>query len=119
MMAAGGYRSAGWFSALPHRSEKDLTPERTLCRCDDQKAARKFVQMPVLRVMTHDVLLEILPADVLEGSAALQNLKQLRPSPITSTHFWFDRQVMSGRLSQCSIKRFSGFSTSRCFRERQ
>jgi zeta-carotene desaturase len=45
--------------------------------------------------MTHDVLLEILPADVLEGSAALQNLKQLRPSPITSTHFWFDRQVMS------------------------
>jgi zeta-carotene desaturase len=48
-----------------------------------------------IAAVTHDALLEILPANVLEGSAALRNLKQLRPSPITSAHFWFDRQVMS------------------------
>jgi zeta-carotene desaturase len=48
-----------------------------------------------IAAMTHDVLLEVLPPEVVEGSVALQNLRRLRASPITSAHLWFDRPVMS------------------------
>jgi uncharacterized protein with NAD-binding domain and iron-sulfur cluster len=48
-----------------------------------------------IAAVTHDVLLEVLPGEVLEGSVALQNLRRLRASPITGVHLWFDRQVMS------------------------
>lgn len=41
-----------------------------------------------------DVLLELLPADVTAGQPAFENLKQLKTSPITGVHFWFDRVVM-------------------------
>jgi uncharacterized protein with NAD-binding domain and iron-sulfur cluster len=41
-----------------------------------------------------DVLLELLPANVTESQKAFENLKQLKISPITGVHFWFDRVVM-------------------------
>jgi squalene-associated FAD-dependent desaturase len=41
-----------------------------------------------------DVLLELLPADVTAGQPIFENLKQLKTSPITGVHFWFDRVVM-------------------------
>lgn len=41
-----------------------------------------------------DVLLELLPADVTAGQPVFENLKQLKTSPITGVHFWFDRVVM-------------------------
>jgi squalene-associated FAD-dependent desaturase len=42
----------------------------------------------------HDVLLEILPADLVEREQAFLNLRRLRVAPITGVHLWFDRQVM-------------------------
>jgi squalene-associated FAD-dependent desaturase len=48
-----------------------------------------------IAAVTYDVLLEILPAEVVEGSVALQNLRHLRASPITGVHLWFDRPVMN------------------------
>jgi len=41
-----------------------------------------------------DVLLDLLPADVTAGQTVFENLKQLKTSPITGVHFWFDRVVM-------------------------
>ncbi len=41
-----------------------------------------------------DVLLELLPTDVTAGLPVFENLKQLKTSPITGVHFWFDRVVM-------------------------
>ena len=41
-----------------------------------------------------DVLLELLPAEVTASQPAFENLKQLKTSPITGVHFWFDRVVM-------------------------
>jgi squalene-associated FAD-dependent desaturase len=41
-----------------------------------------------------DVLLELLPANVTAGQPVFENLKQLKTSPITGVHLWFDRVVM-------------------------
>jgi len=41
-----------------------------------------------------DTLLELLPAEVVAGQPAFENLKQLKTCPITGVHFWFDRVVM-------------------------
>jgi squalene-associated FAD-dependent desaturase len=41
-----------------------------------------------------DVLLELLPADVTAGQPVFENLKQLKTSPITGVHLWFNRVVM-------------------------
>ena len=41
-----------------------------------------------------DVLLELLPADVTANQPVFENLKQLKTSPITGVHLWFDRVVM-------------------------
>ena len=41
-----------------------------------------------------DVLLELLPANVTAGQPVFENLRQLKTSPITGVHFWFDRVVM-------------------------
>jgi squalene-associated FAD-dependent desaturase len=48
-----------------------------------------------IAAVTHDVLLEVLPPEVVERSVVLQNLRRLRVSPITSAHLWFDRPVMT------------------------
>jgi squalene-associated FAD-dependent desaturase len=43
----------------------------------------------------HDTLLEMLPAEIVANEPAFRNLRNLRTSPITGVHFWFDREVMS------------------------
>ncbi len=43
----------------------------------------------------HDVLLDLVPADMTGPGGPLAGLRQLRTSPITSVHFWFDRPVMT------------------------
>ncbi len=47
-----------------------------------------------IAAVPHDILLEILPATLVERSPALQDLRHLRTSPITGVHLWFDRPVM-------------------------
>jgi squalene-associated FAD-dependent desaturase len=42
-----------------------------------------------------DVLPELLPAKIVEGEPVFLNLRNLRTSPITGVHLWFDRTVMS------------------------
>jgi squalene-associated FAD-dependent desaturase len=42
-----------------------------------------------------DILPELLPADVVEREPVFSNLRNLRTSPITGVHLWFDRKVMS------------------------
>jgi zeta-carotene desaturase len=41
-----------------------------------------------------DTLLELLPAEANAREPVFENLKQLKTSPITGVHFWFDRVVM-------------------------
>lgn len=43
----------------------------------------------------HDVLLEIAPKQLSEEGGPLSGLGDIRTSPITGVHFWFDRQVMT------------------------
>ena len=42
-----------------------------------------------------DRLLDMLPAEVIEGHSCFANLRRLETSPITSVHLWFDRPVLS------------------------
>src|SRR6202049_3961218 len=48
-----------------------------------------------LAAVPQDVLLELLPGDVVEREPVFLNLRNLRTSPITGVHLWFDRTVMS------------------------
>ncbi|HET6143188.1 MAG TPA: hydroxysqualene dehydroxylase HpnE [Candidatus Acidoferrales bacterium] len=41
-----------------------------------------------------DILPELLPAEIVEREPAFRNLHNLRTSPITGVHLWFDRRVM-------------------------
>jgi squalene-associated FAD-dependent desaturase len=43
----------------------------------------------------HDVALELLPEAVVEHNAVFGQIRNLQTSPITSVHFWFDRDVMA------------------------
>ncbi len=43
----------------------------------------------------HDAFLELLPADLVEREPVFAALRQLRTSPITGIHLWFDREVTS------------------------
>lgn len=43
----------------------------------------------------HDVLLSLLPLSLIQRDPAIGGLHNLRSSPITGVHFWFDRPVMS------------------------
>jgi squalene-associated FAD-dependent desaturase len=45
--------------------------------------------------VSHDVLLELMPAAMSEAQGPLEGLKHLRTSPITGVHLWFDRVVMT------------------------
>ena len=47
-----------------------------------------------LAAVPQDVLPELLPPEVAEREPAFSNLKNLRASPITGVHLWFDRHVM-------------------------
>jgi zeta-carotene desaturase len=42
-----------------------------------------------------DVLPELLPPEIVECEPAFHNLRNLRTSPITGVHLWFDRAVMT------------------------
>jgi squalene-associated FAD-dependent desaturase len=42
----------------------------------------------------HAVFAELLPEEVKRKNAAFQNLDNLKDSPITGVHLWFDREVM-------------------------
>jgi squalene-associated FAD-dependent desaturase len=42
-----------------------------------------------------DVLLKMLPAEWSEGSGQFEGLRNLKTSPITGVHLWFDRTVMT------------------------
>ena len=48
-----------------------------------------------ISAVPQDILPELLPADVLEREPVFSNLRNLRTSPITGVHLWFDRAVMT------------------------
>ena len=48
-----------------------------------------------IAAVPQDNLLELLPPDVVEREPVFLNLRNLRTSPITGVHLWFDRTVMS------------------------
>jgi squalene-associated FAD-dependent desaturase len=48
-----------------------------------------------LAAVPQDVLPELLPTEVVECEPVFLNLRNLRTSPITGVHLWFDRIVMS------------------------
>ena len=48
-----------------------------------------------IAAVTHDVLLNLLPKELSDGSAQLEGLRHLKTSPITGVHMWFDRTVMT------------------------
>jgi squalene-associated FAD-dependent desaturase len=47
-----------------------------------------------LTAVPQDVLLELLPTELTAGQPVFENLKQLKTTPITGVHLWFDRVVM-------------------------
>ncbi len=47
-----------------------------------------------ISALPHEALLELLPAALVDGSPVFGGLRNLRSSPITSVHLWFDRSVM-------------------------
>jgi squalene-associated FAD-dependent desaturase len=48
-----------------------------------------------LAAVPQDVLPELLPAAVVESEPVFLNLRNMKTSPITGVHLWFDRTVMS------------------------
>jgi len=48
-----------------------------------------------ISAVPQDVLLELLPAEIVAREAVFSNLRNLKTSPITGVHFWYDRTVMS------------------------
>lgn len=48
-----------------------------------------------LAAVPQDVLPELLPTEVVEREPVFLNLRNLRTSPITGVHLWFDQNVMS------------------------
>ena len=42
----------------------------------------------------HEALAELLPAEIKQAEPSLAHLENIRVSPITGVHFWFDREVM-------------------------
>ncbi len=49
----------------------------------------------VIAAVPQDVLLEILPKELAARETIFSNLKNLKTSPITGVHFWYDRAVMN------------------------
>jgi zeta-carotene desaturase len=43
----------------------------------------------------HDVLLNLLPKEMSEGNGPLSGLRNIKTSPITGVHLWYDRTVMT------------------------
>ncbi|MFY9584649.1 MAG: hydroxysqualene dehydroxylase HpnE [Candidatus Acidiferrales bacterium] len=58
---------------------------------NDEEATADFY----VAAVPHDLLLTLLPAPVVEREPVFANLRNLRTSPITGVHLWFDRSVMN------------------------
>jgi zeta-carotene desaturase len=43
----------------------------------------------------HDALLNLLPREMSEGNGSLSGLRNIKTSPITGVHLWYDRTVMT------------------------
>lgn len=48
-----------------------------------------------ISALPYEALLELLPAAIVSESRKFAGIRNLRNSPITSVHLWFDRQVMT------------------------
>jgi zeta-carotene desaturase len=49
----------------------------------------------VIAAVPQDILLDILPPELAARETIFSNLRNLKTSPITGVHFWYDRSVMS------------------------
>ena len=54
-----------------------------------QESAEAFVL-----AVPHEALAELLPEEIKQNAPEFAHLKEIRTSPITGVHFWFDREVM-------------------------
>jgi squalene-associated FAD-dependent desaturase len=48
-----------------------------------------------IAAVPHEALLSLLPKEMVEGNGALSGLPNIRNSPITGVHLWYDRTVMT------------------------
>lgn len=48
-----------------------------------------------IAAVPHEALLSLLPKEMAEGNGALSGLPNIRNSPITGVHLWYDRTVMT------------------------
>ena len=77
------------------------SPVRRLRIADDRVVAveadggREETADAYLLAVPQDAVLELLPVQVSQREPIFANLRNLRTSPITSAHLWFDRDVMS------------------------
>ncbi len=71
-----------------HTSEEEVTE---LVMDDGSTLAADFY----LSAVPHDVLLGLLPLSFIKRDETIAGLHNLRTSPITGIHLWFDRSVMS------------------------
>jgi squalene-associated FAD-dependent desaturase len=60
-----------------------------LCRSGELLQGDRFIAS-----VPSDRLIELLPEEIIENESYFSNLKKLEPSPITSVHLWYDRQVL-------------------------
>ena len=69
-----------------------------------------------LSAVPQDILPALLPREVVEREPTFSNLANLRTSPITGVHLWFDRHVMDEPyLTLRGLARRSGCSTRRSY----
>ncbi len=57
---------------------------------------RQYVADFYLLAVPHEAALELLPKRITAAEPQLMRIRNLQVSPITSVHFWFDREVMAG-----------------------
>jgi squalene-associated FAD-dependent desaturase len=48
-----------------------------------------------IAAVPHDALLNLLPREMSEGNGSLAGLRNIKTSPITGVHLWYDRTVMT------------------------
>jgi zeta-carotene desaturase len=48
-----------------------------------------------IAAVPHDALLNLLPREMSEGNGSLSGLRNIKTSPITGVHLWYDRTVMT------------------------
>jgi uncharacterized protein with NAD-binding domain and iron-sulfur cluster len=60
----------------------------------DFDGGRKEAAGAYVFAVPHEALAELLPEEIKEKEPSLAHLENIRVSPITGVHFWFDREVM-------------------------